>query len=108
MLDPGRTPDGDDLQRWADTLKSGNNTIYDMLVMMLGSRFAKLVAFIRNTRAEIASEAEGLSKRCAMEADEQSLALDQKIRTLSDTIISCENRLAKLLSFAHSESANPL
>ena len=69
------------------------------------TRFSRLVDFIRKTRAEIASEAEGLGRRCdkarcnasfAMEADEQNKVLDQKIRTLSDTIISCENRLAAL------------
>jgi len=72
------------------------------------TRFEQMVDTIRKTRADILRESEGLRARCekarcsasfameAIEADEEDAAMEQRIRTLSDTILNCEQRLAEL------------
>lgn len=72
------------------------------------ARFEQMADTIRKTRADILRESEGLRARCekarcsasfameAIEADEKDAAMEERIRTLSDTILTCEERLAAL------------
>lgn len=71
-------------------------------------RFGHLVDELRKTGAQIEREATGLRDRCEkarcsasfamdhMEGDTSDGALDDQVRVLSDTIMSCERRLDAL------------